>query len=170
MRRTQAASGPDTTAAVEEMKSKLKIYPLNAAGNSSAPPALQYFNMSPKSIDRIPPEGLAYFQRLAEVVTSEPLTQTDAFVLGLMKSLGMEPGKPFKPDARMTKIFECAAETGQAMSRKIAFHGNAPEYRHWPIASTPKRSWGEALPSSRTATSITTRGSRSSTWRAAPAS
>jgi hypothetical protein len=128
----QFAQGPDTHAAVEEMKSKVKIYPLSAADNPSAHPQLQYFDMSDKTIDRIPPEGFAYFQRLAEVVTSEPLTQTDAFAMGFIKAIGMEPGKPFKPDAHMIAILERAAETGQAMARTIAFHGNEPERWHWP--------------------------------------
>jgi len=128
----QTAKGPDTSAAIREMKSKLKIYPLNASANASARPTLQYFDISDKQINRVAPEGLAYFQRLAELVTSESPNQTDAFAMGLMKAIGMEPGKPFKPDARMTAILERAAESGQAMARSIAFYGNEPERWHWP--------------------------------------
>ena len=128
----QSTQGPGTRAAVNEMMTNLKIYLLSAAGNPSARPKLQLFNVSDMKIDRIPPEGLAYFQRLAEVVTSEPPTQTDAFAMGLMKAIGLEPGKPFKPDARMTAILERAAETGKAMARTIAFHGDDPERWHWP--------------------------------------
>lgn len=127
----QTAQGPDARAAVNEMKTKLKIYPLSALNNPSARPKLQYFDMSDMVIDRIAPEGFPFFQRLAEVVTSEPPTQTDAFAMGLMKAIGIEPGKPFRPDARMTAILERAAETGKAMARTIAFHGG-PEWRHWP--------------------------------------
>lgn len=128
----QSAQGPDTRVAVNEMKTKLKIYPLSAAGDPSARPTLQYFDVSEMDIDRIPPEGLAYFHRLAEVVTSEPPTQTDAFAMGLMRAIGLEPGKPFEPDARMTAILERAAETGKAMARTIAFHSDDPERWHWP--------------------------------------
>lgn len=128
----QTPSGPDTTAAVNELKTKLKIYPLSALKKPSARPKLQYFDMSDKTIDRIPPEGRAYFERLAEVVTAEPAMQTDAFMMGFMKAIGIEPGKPFKPDERMTSILERAAETGKAMARSIAFHGDDPERWHWP--------------------------------------
>lgn len=124
--------GADTSAAVREMTEKLKIYPLSALNKVAERPKLQFFNLSDKTIDRIPPEGLAYFERLAELVTDEAPTQTDAFAMGLMKSIGIEPGKPFKPDARMTAILERAAETGQAMARSIAFNGNEPERWHWP--------------------------------------
>lgn len=127
----QTAQGPDSRAAVNEMKTKLKIYPLSALNDPSARPKLQYFDMSDMVIDRIPPEGLTFFERLAELVTSEPRTQTDPFAMGLMKAIGLEPGKPFKPDPRMTAILERAAETGKAMARTIAFHGG-PEWRHWP--------------------------------------
>jgi hypothetical protein len=128
----QSEQGPNTSAVVGEMKTKLKIYPLSSAGDPSARPKLQYFNMSDKTIDRVPPEGLAFFQRLAEVATSEPPTQTDAFAMGFMKSIGIEPGKAFMPDALMTAILERAAETGQAMARTISFHGNEPDRWHWP--------------------------------------
>ncbi|HEY4212369.1 MAG TPA: DUF1254 domain-containing protein [Steroidobacteraceae bacterium] len=128
----QSPQGSDTRAAVNEMKTKLKIYPLSAMGNPSARPKLQYFNVSDMKINRIPPEGLAYFERLAEVVMSEPPTQTDAFAMGLMKAIGLEPGKAFKPDARMTAILLRAAETGKAIARSVAFHGEDPERWHWP--------------------------------------
>jgi hypothetical protein len=128
----QTAHGGDSTKAVAEMKSKLKIYPLSAANNSSAQPKLQFIDITDKSIDRIPPEGIDYYKRLAEVVTSEPLTQTSDYMMGFMKSLGMEPGKPFAPDARTTKILERAAETGKAMARSIAFSSEDPERWHWP--------------------------------------
>jgi hypothetical protein len=128
----QSAQGPDMRVAVNEMKTKLKIYPLSALGDPSARPKLQYFDLSDLKINRIPPEGLAYFERLAEVVTSEPPTQTDAFAMGLMKAIGLESGRPFKPDARMGAILQRAAETGKAMARTIAFHGEDPERWHWP--------------------------------------
>jgi hypothetical protein len=128
----QTEHGADTSKAVEEMKTKLKIYPLTAANDPSKRPKLQYVDMSDKKINRIPPEGLDFFKRLAEVVTSEPLNQTDAFMMGFMKSLGMEPGKPFTPDARLTKILERGAETGQAMARTIAFRADEAERYHWP--------------------------------------
>ncbi|WP_168203112.1 DUF1254 domain-containing protein [Marinobacter fonticola] len=129
----QTDDGPDTSAAVELMKTGLKIYPLSAMDAPSERPTLQYFNMSDKVLNRIPPEGLAYFERLAEVVESEPLTQTDAFAMGLMKAIGIEPGEAFAPDDRMKKLLERAAVTGQAMARSIAFKSDGPAERwHWP--------------------------------------
>tara|TARA_R110000751_G_scaffold30439_1_gene77799 strand:+ start:619 stop:2106 length:1488 start_codon:yes stop_codon:yes gene_type:complete len=125
--------GPDTSAAVALMEEELKIYPLSAMDDPSARPTLEFFNMSGMDLDRIPPEGLAYWERLAEVVSEEPGTQTDAFAMGLMKAIGLAPGQPFEPDDRMRKILERAAVTGQAMARSIAFKSDGPPERwHWP--------------------------------------
>ena len=41
-------------------------------------------------------------------------------------------GQPFKPDARMRKIFAKAAEQGVAMSRVIAFESRKPEALVYP--------------------------------------
>ena len=128
----QKPSGPDTTTAVALMNTELKIYPLSAANNPTAMPKLQFFNISDQKVNRIAPEGLKFFERLAELVSNEPPTQTDAFAMGLMRTLGIEPGKPFEPDAHMTAILERAAETGQAMARTIAFRGNSSDRWHWP--------------------------------------
>lgn len=122
---------PDTTAAVNEMKTKLKIYPLSALDKPQEQPKLQYFDMSDKKINRIPPEGFEFFERLAEVVTHETTEQTDAFTMGLLKCIGMEPGRQFEPDARMKVILSAAAETGQAMARSIAFYGLQDVRWHW---------------------------------------
>jgi hypothetical protein len=135
----QKSGQPDTTTAVREMKEKMRVYPLAELGKESSR-KLAFYNMSDKKIDRIPPEGLEYFKRLAEVVGSEPKDQQDPYVMGLLKSIGIEPGKPFAPDARMLKILEAAAKTGQAMAQSISFHGNEAERWHW-----PDRNYAEAF-------------------------
>lgn len=135
----QVNGKPDTSAAVNAMKTQLKIYPYSEKGAQPAPP-LQYFDMSDKKLNRLPPEGLAYFERLAEVVTSEAPDQQEPYVMGMLRGLGMEAGKPFAPDERMKKILARAAETGQAMARSIAFHGKIPGREHW-----PDRQYGEAF-------------------------
>ena len=128
----QTDRGADTTDAVEEMKTKLKFYPLSALSDPAKRPKLQYFDMTEMSIDRIPPEGLDCFRVLASVVKDEPSTQTDAYAMGMMKAIGIAPGQPFQPDDRMRGILERASSTGQAMARSIAFHSEDPARWHWP--------------------------------------
>lgn len=128
----QTDKGPDTTKAVSEMKTKLKIYPLSALADPSKRPELKYTDLTDLPIDRILPEGLDFFQTLAALVKDETPTQTDPFVMGFMKSIGIEPGKEFAPDERMRGILQRAAETGQAMARSISFRKNDEERWHWP--------------------------------------
>jgi hypothetical protein len=69
----QTAQGPNTRAAVNEMITKLKIYPLSAAGNPSARPKLQYFNVGPndrphpaRGVRLLPTVGRSCHERAAD--------------------------------------------------------------------------------------------------------
>lgn len=135
----QKAGKPDTTNAVREMMQKMKVYPLAERGKKPSR-ELKFFNLSDTKLDRIPPEGLEYFRRLAEVVGTEPKDQQDPYAMGLLKTIGIEPGKPFAPDARMLQILEAAAKTGRAMAESISYHGDSADRWHW-----PDRKYGEAF-------------------------
>jgi hypothetical protein len=69
----------------------------------------------------MPPRGMAYWQRLNEVIQREPIAERDRFFHEMLKPLGMEKGKPFSPDARQTKILTDAAQVGEAMARANTF-------------------------------------------------
>jgi hypothetical protein len=56
-----------------------------------------------------------------EIIDYEPAEAFGRELLGRLASLGIEKGVPFKPDARMQRILEQAAQEGVAMSRVIAF-------------------------------------------------
>ena len=73
---------------------------------------------------------------LNEIIQYEPTELFNAELLGRLATLGIEKGKPFKPDARMQKIFEQAAKQGVAMSRAIVYASRDPEIKYW-----PKRHW-----------------------------
>jgi hypothetical protein len=49
--------------------------------------------------------------------------ERDLFFMGMLKPLGIEKGKAFKPDARQRKILEEAAQMGDAMGRVMLFDG-----------------------------------------------
>jgi len=44
-----------------------------------------------------------YWQRLDQVIQREPIDERDRFFHAMLQPLGMEKGKPFKPNARQTK-------------------------------------------------------------------
>ncbi|MEJ2372022.1 MAG: DUF1254 domain-containing protein, partial [Gemmatimonadales bacterium] len=67
-----------------------------------------------------------YFELLAKHLTAEPPRVRDYAMLGMLAPLGIEHGKPFKPDKRVRGILERAAKVGNAMSRTIAYNSRNP--------------------------------------------
>jgi hypothetical protein len=60
---------------------------------------------------------MAYWESLNKVVQSEPVMERDRLILGQLRFLGIEMGKPFNPDARQKKILEEAVVVGEAMAK-----------------------------------------------------
>jgi hypothetical protein len=113
--------------AVRWFKERLKIYPL-ATGprNSNA------VNASGMGINTLPPEDGSVFKMLNEIIQHEPTELFNPELLGRLATLGIEKGKPFKPDARMKNIFEQAAKQGAAMCRALVYASRDPEIYFWP--------------------------------------
>ena len=92
-----------------------------------------------KTWSGLPPRGMEYWQRLDDVIQREPIEPHDIFFHAMLRPLGLEKGKPFKPDARQTKILTDAALVGEAMAKANSadrrFAGG--KYRpdaHWDFA------------------------------------
>ena len=70
------------------------------------------------------------------MVQYEPLSAFTTEELGLLKAVGIEKGKEFKPDARMQKILADGVKLGDGMAKAIAFANRDHESkiypdRHW---------------------------------------
>jgi len=95
------------------------------------------------------PRGLAYFERLADILGREPVDERDRFFHAMLKPLGIEKGKPFKPTERQKKILTEAALVGEAMAKANDFYNPRLEQAHyhqgsaWEIAtvSPPDQRW-----------------------------
>ena len=66
---------------------------------------------------------MAYWARLSAFINNNPVQERDRFYMAMLKPLGIEKGKPFKPDARQRAILEEAARIGDAMGRVMLFDG-----------------------------------------------
>jgi hypothetical protein len=104
--------------AVENIKSKLKIYPLSKADN---PPATEFINMSGKSYSTIVTRDISFFEDLNELVQLEPIDAIGPEMRGQLAAIGIVKGKTFKPDARMKKLLNEAATLGNATARAITY-------------------------------------------------
>lgn len=109
----------DKEAAVALTKT-FKIYPLSEAGN---PKPGKIVSMSGKNSFTLPPLGLEYWEVLSAFINNNPVEERDLFYMAMLKPLGIEKGKPFKPDARQKAILEEAARIGDAMGRVMLFEG-----------------------------------------------
>jgi hypothetical protein len=104
--------------AVENIKSKLKIYPLAKADN---PPPTEFVNFSGKSLSTIVSRDISFFEDLDKLVQEEPVDAIGPEMRGQLSAIGIVKGKPFKPDARMTKLLNEAATIGNATARAITY-------------------------------------------------
>ncbi len=104
--------------AVENIKSKLKIYPLAKADN---PPATEFINISGKSYSTIVHQDISFFEDLNRLVQVEPVEAIGPEMRGQLAAIGIVKGQPFKPDARMIKLLNEAAIIANATARAITY-------------------------------------------------
>ncbi len=65
------------------------------------------------------PRGIEYWQTLSEIINEEPVRVVDKPWMAMLMPLGIEKGKPFKPDERQTKILRRGAAMGELMARNL---------------------------------------------------
>ncbi|MDM0085469.1 DUF1254 domain-containing protein [Variovorax sp. J31P179] len=106
-------------AAVQLVK-RVKVYPLSESSN---PRPNKFTSMSGKVMDTTPPTGMEFWERLSTFINNNPVQTRDLFYMAMLKPLGIEKGKEFKPDARQRAILEEAARTGDVMGRVMLFEG-----------------------------------------------
>ena len=122
-------SGGDMATAVEYAKKNYRAYPLKLAAN---PPAMNFINVSGKFINTIHSNNFLFYNEVYEVIQDEPLNSVDPEVRGLLSAIGIQKGKPFAPDARMTRILTDAAAFGNATARAIDFSTRDKDAYYYP--------------------------------------
>ena len=108
----------DPKTAVANLKANTRIYPL---AQRDAPPATEFVNLSSRPFNTIHANDLTFFEEVHAVLQEEPVDDLDPELLGLLAAVGIEKGRPFAPDARMTDILTDAAAVGNATARAIVF-------------------------------------------------
>jgi hypothetical protein len=90
---------------------QLRVYPL-AAQNS--PPEQRFIDIHGKTFDGIADFDERFFASLNRMVQAEPVQARDLVMMGMLRSIGIEKGKPFEPDAAMQDILRVAAQEARA--------------------------------------------------------
>ena len=112
---------------VKNMKDHFRLYPLG-----SEPKEVNWVNVSMKAFNTLHAQDITFFEEVNEVVQEEPNSAHNPEILGLLASIGIEKGKPFKPDARMRKILSEAAAVGTAAQRSIIWRNRNDNVVLWP--------------------------------------
>jgi hypothetical protein len=128
---------PDPKSATQSL-AQLKVYPYT---QRDQPPRMEILDAGTKAWSGRPPRGMEYWERLDDVIQREPLEPRDIFFHAMLRPLGLEKGKPFKPDARQKKILTDAALVGEAMAK-----ANSAERRFAGGRYRPRAHWDFALP------------------------
>jgi hypothetical protein len=119
----------DTGPAVKAFKDHWKVYQLSQAAN---PPAMKFINGSGLYFNTIHPNTFEFYEEMNTVIQEEPANSADPEILGQLAAIGIVKGKPFAPDARMTKILTDAIAIGNATARAIAFRPRDAEFYFYP--------------------------------------
>jgi hypothetical protein len=89
-------------------------------------PATRVLRPEGRAWSQVPPRGMAYWERLNDILQREPVIERDRVMMGMIKSLGIEKGKPFAPDERQKKILEDGARVGELFAQANAFNSRSP--------------------------------------------
>ena len=128
--------GGDIKGAIERIQT-VKVQPLNPPAGWRPP---TWTNVTEKSFDATPlawETTLKFWEVLHQIIDTEPVFEPFRNSYGELAALGIVKGKPFAPDARMTKILEQAARMGNAQMRVQSLANRRPDRIVWP----DRKSW-----------------------------
>jgi hypothetical protein len=105
-----STSESDVANAIALLK-KTRIYPLSKADN---PPEQRFIDAAGKLWDGYPRMDGRFYAVLAKMVNEEPIIPRDLAMMNILRSIGIEKDKTFKPDAATTAILDAAAKAAHA--------------------------------------------------------
>ena len=120
-----------------EYGKRIAFYPLSAAAK---PPATTYLDAADVVFDATIPYDVRFFESLARLVESQPWLERDRAMIDPLRTLGVEKGKAFNPDAATREIMDDAAqEAHQWLDLQYEASLLPPFYEggHWALPTAP---------------------------------
>ncbi len=119
------------------MLDKVAVYPYAERAN---PRPRGYITPQGEPWMAAAPQGMAYWELLSDTINRESVAERDRFFMAMLKPLGIEKGKPFKPDERQTKLLTEAVLIGEAMAKANDFSKRLEDAHyvdnsHWDFAT-----------------------------------
>jgi hypothetical protein len=120
LRKTPKNKSPEIVAqAANEIREGLKVYKL---ADAAKPPKMEWISASDTDFNTIHYNNAEFYHHMDDVIQYETLGLMTPEVRGLFASLGIEKGKPFKPDDRMKAILADGVAIGNAQARSIVWY------------------------------------------------
>ena len=130
-------ASPENLKKAAEFAKKIKIYPLAKANK---PPKNKYIDIYGKIMEGTPVLDETIYAELHEIIQEEVVEQQNLAMMGMLNKIGIQKGKPFKPDAKARKIYAAAApEALQYMLEQYHRHLNPWMYKgkKWSLLIPP---------------------------------
>lgn len=116
---------------------QIKFYPLSKADQS---PQTKFVNSYDVLFDSTIPYDLRFFEALDRFVQREPWLDRDRVMINSLKTIGIEKGKPFKPDEKTKQVLNEAARESHAYLDhwyELLFAKPYNEGTHWGLPAPP---------------------------------
>jgi len=116
----------------------IKLYPLSQAAN---PPETKFIDASDVVFEANIPYDSRFFDSLNRMVQSEPWLTRDKAMIDQLRTIGIEKGKAFNPDAKTRTILDDSAKEAHAwLERKYEALFTPPFYggTGWALPMTPE--------------------------------
>ena len=110
---------------------RFHLYPYS---DRASPAPTRFLKPDGRAWSQVPPRGMAYWERLDDIIQREPVIERDRVMMGMLKPLGIEKGKPFAPDERQRKILEDGAQVGELFAQANSFNSRTPGAQYRPGA------------------------------------
>jgi hypothetical protein len=126
----KSSSDADIAAAVAYGK-RVKCYPLGKNASDTV-----YIDVYDWMFDATVPYDARFFESLHRFVQAEPWLTRDKVMIDMLKTIGIEKGKPFNPDAKTKQILDDSAREAHAainMRYEAVFGAAFYEGRHWAV-------------------------------------
>jgi len=115
---------------------RVKVYPLSQAAH---PPETKFSDASGVLFDSTIKYDVSFFENLARVVQDEPWIDRDRVMIDQLKSIGIEKGKPFNPDAKTKEILADAIREAHDLLES-RYDAGMPQFNpgvHWTLPAMP---------------------------------
>jgi hypothetical protein len=132
----KSRSDADVMKAVEYGR-RVRFYPLSQAANASK---TTFVDAIDKMFDSTIPYDVRFFQALDHFVQREPWLERDKAMIDQLKTIGIEKGKSFSPDAKMRAALEGAAREARDWLDLKYQEIFAPPFNagtHWALPAAP---------------------------------